>query len=405
MASPPRRPSLQAHYRRRRLILTLATSLFLGLVGAGSGLVAAELLPFDSLASVFAPHEEAKTRHILIVGVDDSYDHQGRKLKNTTRARTDTLMLATVMPSSNRVHVLSIPRDTQVLIPRYGTEKINAAHAIGSIELTQEVVESLLDIRIDNTVTVNLSGAAQLIDTLGGVRLFVENRMKYQDRTAKLKIDLQPGWHTLDGATAIAYARYRQDALGDIGRVARQQRLLHALQQKLANPLVWWRIPQLAMDAGKLFKTDMDGDRLKDLAGHLKDKPTFSFTTLPGDFGYHGYWLPNHGRIEALMTKLKDQGKKRRTAQVPNTVEVLYVSSKEQDATRLASSLTDKGLQVIRTAEVPQQPATTRVIGRNGNPSVPRPVHDLLPHAPLQVSDDVSAYTADFTIVLGTDYQ
>ncbi len=406
MAKPPSRARQEAIFRRRRQSLLVVSSLLMGSLGALAGVGTRHLLP--ATHALFGGGSGLqKPTNVLLVGVDDNYDPKGRKVKNQ-RTRTDTLMLVTVRPAKKSLHVLSIPRDTQVLIPGYGTEKINAAHAIGGIDRTKAVVESLVDVEVDHVVEVSLKGAIQFLDELGGVDVFVENRMHYQDKTAKLLIDLKPGMQHLDGKTAVGFARFRHDALGDIGRVARQQALLHALEQKLVNPVNWWRLPKLASAAGQLFHSDFSAGDYASFASFAKDRPAVSYTTLPGDFGYHGYWIPNHGRIASLMQSLNNdkQSAPKAGGGAPVSVEVLYGASQEQAATRLAGVLGDRGLMVVRTAPVTNHMSTaTRVIGRNGNPHQNSVLTALMPQAAWQLSDDESPYSADYTVVIGPDYR
>ncbi|HEY9855467.1 MAG TPA: LCP family protein, partial [Stenomitos sp.] len=254
----------------------------------------------------------------------------------------------------------------------------------------------------------SLHGAIQFLDELGGVDVFVENPMHYEDHTAKLLIDLKPGMQHLDGKTAVGFARFRHDAMGDIGRVARQQALLHSVEQKLVNPINWWRLPKLASAAGQLFNSDFAAGDYASLASFAKNRPAVSYTTLPGDFGYHGYWIPNHSRIASLMESLNNDRESAPKAGggAPVSVEVLYGAKQENAATKLAGLLGERGLMVVRTAPLtPNMSTATRVIGRNGNPHQNPVLTSLMPQAAWQLSDDESPYSADYTVVIGPDYK
>ena len=399
----PRSSTQRRRFARRRLTLLVVVCIVMLLAGMGFGSLAKWLLPPDRLFGwLGGPGGLSKTENVLIVGVDDSYDPEGhRQTQKNRRVRTDTILVATIQPRKKAIHVLSIPRDTQVLIPGYGTEKINAAHAIGGIERTKATVEAITGIPIHHTVSVSLSGAISFLDELGGVDLYIEQPMKYTDRTAGLFIDLKPGMQHLDGKNAVAYARFRHDAMGDIGRVSRQQRLLNAVERKLLTPAVWWRLPKLAEASSKLFHSDISAPKLASLANFAKEKPGVTFTTLPGTFGYNGYWVADRGRLDDLVANLNDKGKKDGK---PRTVELLYASSKSDAAIQLASTLTDRGLQVIRTEPLDNESQGTRVIGRNGNPEQPSELRNLLPDAPWQLSDDITEYSVDYTVVVGKDF-
>ncbi|MNR86728.1 putative transcriptional regulator YvhJ [compost metagenome] len=399
----PRTAAQRRRFTRRRLTLLAVVCIVMVLAGMGFGSLARWLLPADRLFGwLGGPGSLSKTENVLIVGVDDSYDADGhRQTQKNRRVRTDTILVATIQPRKNAIHVLSIPRDTQVLIPGYGTEKINAAHAIGGIERTKATVEAVTGIPIHHTVSVSLLGAVSFLDELGGIDLYVEQDMKYTDRTAGLFIDLKQGMQHFDGKTAIGYARFRHDAMGDIGRVSRQQRLLNAVERKLMTPAVWWRLPRLAEASSKLFQTDIPAAKLASLANFAKEKPGVSFTTLPGTFGYNGYWVADRGRLDELVANLNEKSSKKSDHR---TVELLYATSQSDAAVKLASTLTDRGLQVIRTEPLDNETQGTRVIGRNGDPHQPNELRNLLPNAPWQLSDDITPYSVDYTVVVGKDF-
>lgn len=399
----PRSRAQRRRFARRRLTLVVVVCIIMAFAGMGVGSLARWLMPPDRLFGwLGGPAGLSKTENVLIVGVDDSYDPQGHRLtQKNRRVRTDTILVATIQPRKKAIHVLSIPRDTQVLIPGYGTEKINAAHAIGGIERTKATVEAVTGIPIHHTVSVSLAGAVSFLDELGGVDLYVEQKMHYTDRTAGLFIDLKPGMQHLDGKSAIGYARFRHDAMGDIGRVSRQQRLLNAVERKLMTPAVWWRLPRLAEASSKLFETDIPAGKLASLANFAKEKPGVAFTTLPGTFGYNGYWVADRGRLDELVANLNDNKNKRGKQ---HKVELLYASAQSDAAVKLASTLTNRGMQVVRTEPLDNEAQGTKVIGRNGDPHQPNELRNLLPNAPWQLSDDITPYSVDYTVVVGQDY-
>lgn len=386
--------------------MLVASCVATALLGSGAGALAARFVPTIQGFGL-SVHRLDDPQNVLLVGVDDNFDPHGRKVTNA-KARTDTLVLASLRPKEHAVHVLSIPRDTQVLIPRYGTDKINAAHAHGGIQQTREVLESLLGITIDHTIEISLSSAGTFLDQLGGIDLYIDQPLHYEDHTAKLLIDFKQGAQHLDGPSAVRFARFRHDALGDIGRVGRQQALMHAVEAKLLDPNTIWRLPQLASTAGNLFVTDLKPAELLTMASFARSKPAVSYATLPGDFGHDGYWIPNHGRIVGLMESMNHQASKapRAGGGAPLSVEVLYATNLDRKATHLASSLGDHGIAVVRTALLqPGIPTTTRVIGRNGNASLNPSLAKLLPGVAWQLSDDPSPYTADYTVVVGPDFK
>lgn len=197
---------------------------------------------------------------ILFMGVDVQYSGAGRSLvadKTALNGRSDTMMLVFLNPPQNKVSVLHIPRDTEAMVGKYGVQKINSANALGGAELARSAVTNLLGIGVDHYVVMNLQGLVQLVNELGGVTVEVPKKMSYMDWTAKLKIDLDPGWHTLTGNQAMGFVRFRHDDLGDIGRVQRQQVFLQAAERKMLDPRSWVHVPACIDIAMKNMQTDM----------------------------------------------------------------------------------------------------------------------------------------------------
>jgi len=80
---------------------------------------------------------------------------------------------------------------------------------------------------------------------LGGVDIYVEKRLQYADRAAGLYIDIPKGLQHMDGETALKFVRFRHDALGDIGRIKRQQQFMNALLQKIFDQAISAKMPLL----------------------------------------------------------------------------------------------------------------------------------------------------------------
>src|SRR5699024_2560646 len=84
--------------------------------------------------------------------------------------RTDTIVLMHVSDSGKSTMV-SIPRDSYVPIPGHGTDKINAAFAIGGPQLLVQTVEGATGLRIDHYAEIGFGGFAGVVDAVGGVKL------------------------------------------------------------------------------------------------------------------------------------------------------------------------------------------------------------------------------------------
>ncbi|MDP3970468.1 MAG: LCP family protein [bacterium] len=159
---------------------------------------------------------QPKYYKVLIIGSDQ---------RGTEHARSDVLMMVAVPKSSaDPFSMTMIPRDTKIDHPEKGMQKITHFYAmwededeyLGNKELTQSVVEDLLDVKAHATVEVTFDSFIEIVDLLGGV-------------------DTEQGH--LDGAAAkeIVHNRYVQ-AEGDFGRASNQREILRNILSRLKKP-------------------------------------------------------------------------------------------------------------------------------------------------------------------------
>jgi len=181
---------------------------------------------------------ESKGFTYLLVGSDSREGLTAAQRKqyatgNAAGRRTDSIILVHVSESGGKPALVSIPRDSYVPIPGRGSNKINAAFALGGPKLLVRTVEQVTDIRIDGYVEIGFAGFAGVVDSVGGVDICVPFRMNDK----KAGINLKKGCQVLDGPNALGYVRARySDPRGDIGRAERQRQFLAAIMKKAATP-------------------------------------------------------------------------------------------------------------------------------------------------------------------------
>lgn len=164
---------------------------------------------------------------ILLMGVDQRPHDVGR---------SDTLIVMTLNPKTNHMDMISIPRDTRVHIPgRSGYDKINAAYAYGGTALAVKMVKSYLHIPINYYIRINMQGLSQLVDAVGGVRVY--NHLSWHDKGIYKKgYFYHKGWLTMNGPETVGFVRMRhQDPRGDFGRNQRQREVIKAVLNKATN--------------------------------------------------------------------------------------------------------------------------------------------------------------------------
>jgi LCP family protein required for cell wall assembly len=247
---------------------------------------------------------------ILLLGTDVVYTDLGNRTKKIDQeaftGRSDTVMVVRLDPDRNTLGILSIPRDTQVNIPGAGLQKVNAANALGGHNLAVATVSNFLGLPIEHYVVLNVHGLVELVNELGGITVEIPKRMRYLDWTAKLKIDLEPGLHTLTGNQAMGFVRFRHDALGDIGRVQRQEIFLRAVMDKARQPESWSHIPRLIEIASRYIDTDLSVSNMVAMASFVKGVPkkNQSMMLMPGFFTGTGDWGVTKSDVRRMVARL-----------------------------------------------------------------------------------------------------
>ena len=238
--------------------------------------------------------------NVLIVGLDNV---EGG-------SRTDAIALAIFDADSKGLRIASIPRDSRVYIPGRSWDKINHAYVYGGIRLLRETLVNLTGMPIDYFVKVNYKSFPRIVDALGGVDIYVEKSMHYNDYSGKLFINIQKGQQHMDGKTALGYVRFRHDPLGDIGRVQRQQKFIDLMMKKLKTPSIITKIPTLLNEVFDAVDTDLaplEALKLLQFANSLPPDRIKMFMA-PGRTGSNkgiSYWiLDNNAFSLQLAAKL-----------------------------------------------------------------------------------------------------
>ncbi|NUR09795.1 MAG: LCP family protein [Nocardioidaceae bacterium] len=208
----------------------------------------------DATPSGSRPDDQPGTTYLLVGS--DSREGLTRKQQlaygvgKAEGRRTDTIMLLHTGSGPNML--MSIPRDSLVDVPGYGTTKINAAYAFGGPDLLVKTIEQNTGIRVDDYVEIGFAGFINAVDAVGGVQICPQQRMK--DKLANL--DIKKGCQEADGTVALGYARSRHTSgLGDIDRARHQREVVSAVGDKavspwtVINPVRYWRLAMAGSDS------------------------------------------------------------------------------------------------------------------------------------------------------------
>ncbi|HRH23760.1 MAG TPA: LCP family protein, partial [Candidatus Magasanikbacteria bacterium] len=219
---------------------------------------------------------------------------------------TDTIIIASIQPSTNQVALISIPRDLGVQIKERGVYRINSANAYGEADkpgwggaYATEVISETFGVDIPYYIRLDFTAFKEIIDEVGGVRIEVAKTFTdYQypgPNESYQTVSFKAGPQTMDGETALKYARSRHGNNGegsDFARARRQQQILLALKEKvlsfatLANPL---RIKKIMDALEKNMTTNMQFDEIVELVRMGRELDTATMQTLVLDDSPTGF--------------------------------------------------------------------------------------------------------------------
>ena len=307
----------------------------------------------------------SRYQNILLLGVDSN----GPETLPFSGVRSDTMIVVNVDMHNKSINAISIPRDSKVYIAEgHGVQKINSAYAIGGIDLTKKTIEETLGIKIHNYVIINSEGVRKLIDTIGGVPIYIDQNMYYHDFTAKLHINLPRGDYILSGEDAEGYLRYRKDALGDIGRVHRQQKFIKALIEKVKSPEALRKIPEALKIASLYTRTDLNLYQMSQYAAAAReiDLNKVEFVMLPGGPNKKGmisYWILDPEKTQQVINRLIYR-QKVEMHQNDISIGLMYPRAKEIDAMSIREQLKAQGYEVNCTGRS-SQIVESQIVGYN----------------------------------------
>jgi LCP family protein required for cell wall assembly len=244
-----------------------------------------------------APWNGSSRVTILLMGLDYRDWEAG-----SGAPRTDSMMLISVDPITDRVSMLSIPRDLWVEIPGFQHNRINTAYSSGEGNrlpgggpgLAMRTVESLIGVPIQYYVVLDFATFERMIDEIGGVDVEVAERIKIAP-IGRTSLWLDPKPYHLDGAEALAYARTRRGGGGDFSRAGRQQQVAMAILDRVTGfqmiPFLVAKAPLLYQELASGVRTNLSLEEMISLAWLVVGIPPENYQTEviqpPGMVGFY----------------------------------------------------------------------------------------------------------------------
>jgi len=234
--------------------------------------------------------------YLLLVGADRRPDWKV--------GRADTIMILRMDTKNKMLHLLSIPRDSRVIIPGRGQDKINHSLAYGGAPLLIDTIEDYTGIEINYYMQVDFEGFSEIIDAIDGVYFNVD---KSWGNWARIPQD-RYGNHKRDGKEALALLRLRNYPDGDFTRIKHQQQFIReALKQAEYS---YTDIPKLASLAASHTKTNMEMGEMFSIGRALIGNDfKLRTATIPGKTGMINgisYVFPDEGTKDKLVDAMKE---------------------------------------------------------------------------------------------------
>ena len=227
---------------------------------------------------------------VLLMGV--STDQEGVAL-------TDTIIVASYNPNTQRAVLLSIPRDsyTGTNVKRAtAADKINAIYNLTRDPMkTVEAVNDLTGLDLQYYAIVQTEALIELVDAIGPIEYYVPIDMDYDDPTQDLHIHLEEGLQEIDGEKAEQLLRFRKNndntsfpaeyGDNDIGRMRNQREFLTAVIEQTVKLENITKLGTILDIASRNLITNVDFNALKDYLPYAVEFSTENLLTesLPGE--------------------------------------------------------------------------------------------------------------------------
>lgn len=257
---------------------------------------------------------------------------------------TDTIIVASYNPNSQKATLLSIPRDTYTgknSAKATPAEKINALYSFAkSPEATLKVVNEITGLNIEHYAVIRTEALIELVDAIGGVDFNVPIDMKYDDPSQDLHINLKAGQQRLNSDQAEQLVRFRHNNNGtsypeeygdnDTGRMRTQREFIMQVLKQTLKPENVFKIGQIIEIANKCVETNVDMEYAKDYIPYAVEFKTENIVTgvLPGtntNKNTSGTWIFIYNKAETakLIQELfydRDIAQEENSESIENTI-------------------------------------------------------------------------------------
>ena len=358
---------------------------------------------------------------------------------------TDTILVASYNPNTQKATLLSIPRDTYTgknAAKATAYEKINALYSRKHRpDETLEAVNEITGLNIEYYVVVKTEALIKLVDVVGGITFNVPINMDYDDTSQDLHIHLKAGEQKLDGDKAEQLVRFRHNNNGtsypeeygdnDTGRMRTQREFMIQVVKQTAKPENIFKLGEILDVAKECVITNIDFNVAKDYIPYVVEFNTENMLTetLPGtntDKNTSGTWIFIHDKAQTktLIQELffdRDIQETESNGQTTEgnttvtdetissnskadiTIEVLNGSGTSSNLQKVVNQLQGAGFKVTRTGSTNTTAKTTIINKKNVKDTMLKNMKDVIGTGTIETSESSSS-KVDVTIIIGKDY-
>lgn len=372
---------------------------------------------------------------VLILGI--STDQENVDL-------TDTIMVASYNPNTQKATLLSIPRDTftgKNSAKATSYEKINALYnRKHRPDETLEAVNEITGLNIQYYVVVKTEALIKLVDVIGGITFNVPIDMDYDDTSQNLHIHLKAGEQKLDGDKAEQLVRFRHNNNGtsypeeygdnDTGRMRTQREFIMQVVKQTAKPENIFKLGEILDVAKQYVITNIDFNVAKDYIPYVVEFNTDDLLTaiLPGtntNKNTSATWIFIHDKAqtkqliqelfierdieetenetEAKNTTIDETISENTNKSEDITIEVLNGSGSSSNLQKVVSQLQGAGYKVTRTGSTNTTQKTTINNKKNVKETTLKNIKDVIGTGMIESSESSSS-KVDIMIIIGKDY-
>lgn len=171
--------------------------------------------------------------------------------------RTDVMLLMAFNTKTNKVNLISFPRDLWMNIPGLGEQRLNVAYPFGEWQMLSDALALNFGFRPDHYMLADFEGFKHILDVLGPIDVEVTERMEdecYLDASGWRVVE--PGTVTMEQWDAFWYVRARMNS-SDIDRNRRAMEVIKAMGKKAFSPAHLRNLPNVIRAVFRTIETDM----------------------------------------------------------------------------------------------------------------------------------------------------